>query len=287
MCISSGPAHLSNTKIYVGEAEKDSKTVHVLAYQNNAEAFYGAPCSMILPFPTSVPMSDKNVIDTSKFKTFLQDITDASKIQMRSLGVAKGGVDSLDADVFDVGSYTVVLATNAKQIQSALKRVPEDKRPIVTDSLLHGFDTLYPGQPLAVCCWNGSVEAEPLLWWYEPTDKETLFVPTMDAHDGLLPKVEANVETDHTISVGTAYVSRNVSKNRVHYKSAVPSLVKQLLPEYVWGVQLPHRMKNGDMFVKTAEVIGRADGRFIVPDLKRGINSERTHSTVSMYGWHV
>jgi len=31
---------------------------------------------------------------------------------------------------------------------------------------------------------SGYVDAEPLLWWYEPSDEENLFIPTMDAHDG-------------------------------------------------------------------------------------------------------
>ena len=288
MCICSSEGTLSNTKIYVGEAERNGKLVHVLAYQNNAESKYGVPNSMILPFPTSVPMSQENVIDTSSFKDFLQNIADATKIQMRSLGKSMAfSADALDADVFDVGSYTVILATKASQIPKALEKVPENKRPGVTHSLLQGFDTLYPGQPLAVCCWSGSVEAEPLLWWYEPTDKDTLFVPTMDAHDGLAPKVEANVETDHIISVGTASRSRNVSKNVVHYSDTLPPSVKSLLPECVWGVQLPGRMKNGDGFVKVAEVIGRSDGRLGVPNIKRGISPERTHSTVPMYGWHA
>jgi hypothetical protein len=51
--------------------------------------------------------------------------------------------------VFYVGSYTVILAENVKQIPEALTRVAVSKRPKISSNFLIGFDKLYPGQPVA------------------------------------------------------------------------------------------------------------------------------------------
>src|SRR5689334_16907226 len=77
MCCTFEKSEMSNTRIYVGEAVRQSKLVHVLAYQNNAIS--KGPNAMVLPFPTDVKLSQENVIDTTKFKTFLEDISEASR----------------------------------------------------------------------------------------------------------------------------------------------------------------------------------------------------------------
>ena len=127
--MSSKPSKMSNTEIYVGEALYDNKVVHVLAYQN--KAITNSPNCMILPFPTDKKMDDKNVIDTSKFSSFLSDITKASKIKTFSdvrirRSMTLGAVRA-SALVFESGSYTVVLANNIDEIPEALSRVPELK----------------------------------------------------------------------------------------------------------------------------------------------------------------
>jgi hypothetical protein len=291
MCMSTARANFSTTKVYAGEARLDGKYVHVVAYQNNAESQVDwQPNAMVLPFPTNVPMGRDNIINTSSFKGFLQDITNASKLVMKSLGGRRGFSASLgmaDALVFESGSYTVILAESVLQIPKALLQVPEDKRPDLSYRFVLGFQKLYPDQPLAICCWKGSVEAEPLLWWYEPKDKGTLFLPTMDAHDGNAPNPEANVSTDHIVSVGSNILGDTYSRknNRVNYTDKIPSQVKQLLPDYVYGSELPHTMKNGDMFVKTSDL--KMGDKFKVPTIKRGMTSNNTHTDLPMYGWHA
>ena len=288
MCMSSSPAKFSTTKIYVGEATKDDKLVHVIAYQNNAESLSNEPNAMILPFPTSVPMTEDNVIDTSKFKNFLTDITEASKQKgfgRRGKFLSLGAADCYSlAQVFDVGSYTVILATNIDQISEALQRVPQNKRPTLSQDFLTGFGKLYPKQPIAICCWSGSVEAEPLLWWYEPKDKDVLFVPTMDSHDGLAPKLGVKVLVDHNISVGSTLANAFApTTNQVEYSNHIPDDVKSLLPTNVWGSQIHRFMENGDMFVRTEELRKKTGKKLHVPDLKRGSpNEERSDP---MYGW--
>jgi hypothetical protein len=282
MCITIGagtPAVLTGTKLYAGEAIVNDKYVHVLAYQNNADS--DGPNAMIIPFPTDVPMGPENTLDTSKYKNFLTDISEASKHHMRSakfnsdyftLECAAGGV----AQVFDVGSYTVILADNVAQVPAALQKVSLDKRPEVTTQFLLHYGRMYPKQPVALCCWSGYVEAEPLLWMYEPKDKDTLFIPTMDAHDGGPPDLSAKVETDHIISVGS-----NISSNgaTVHYSDFLYEGAP-LLPKQVHGTQLLGRFKNGDMFVSTATLRGRQ------PIIKRGANLQKIDAEIEMRGWH-
>jgi hypothetical protein len=276
MCISMRPATFDGTKIYVGEAIKDNKYVHVLAYQNSAESLDGEPNAMILPFPTSVSMNQDNVIDTSSFKNFLTNIADASKIQTDNLrrGFTKGALNFAcagKAQIFDVGSYTVILAEKASQIPAALKQVPEDKRPKISYSLLNYFNKQYPDVPIAVCCWSGTVNAEPLLWWYEPKNKDVLFVPAMDSHDGKALDFTSLVKRNHVISTGSSISMEDRLSldtiGRVFYKDTIPDNVKSLLPKHSFGTKFQtnfygdisgyHDMrlyKNSDMIIKTAQV---------------------------------
>lgn len=252
MCCSVQESEMSDTQIYVGQAEKDGKTIHVLAYQNSAVT--NKPNAMVIPFPTSVKMGQENVINTTAFKGFLKNISDASKIVYRSadkgFSTLNYSADSL-AEVFDVGSYTVILAENVFQIPEALTRVDEKKRPSVTSDFLIGFGKLYPDQPIAVCCWDGSIESEPLLWWYEPTDTKTLFIPTMDAHNGKAPVVGTSVYVDHIISVGAVGPTK---ANKVYYENNIPEEAKTLLPTHVHGLKMSGRYYNNDSFVKTADL---------------------------------
>lgn len=292
MCICAAPAQLSNTKLYVGEAEYNNKYVHVLAYQNDAASTNKwEPNAMILPFPTNVAMGRDNIINSSSYPDFLKNITDASKIQRRTLGddslrSFSFGVAAKGFDVFESGSYTVILADSIKHVPEAMSQVADDKRIALQYRFVHGFSKLYPDQPVAVCLWKGSIKPEPLLWWYEPKDKSTLFIPTMDAHDGGAPDLEANVDTDHIISVGSNLLEESRRYNRVHYTDSLNPTARQLLPMYVYGTELPGRMKNGDIFVKTADL--RMKGEHLrYPTIKRGLSWDNENWEDKMFGWHA
>lgn len=281
MCCSVSESSMSNTLIYVGEGQRDNKLVHVIAYQNKAENLSNGPNAMVIPFPAGVPMNEQNVIDTSNFKSFLSDITEATRrSRRRSASFSKSmmlGNSCDEALVFDVGSYTVVLADSVEKVSAAMNRVTEKKRPIISEEFLIGYGKLYPDQPIAVCCWNGSIEAEPLLWWYEPKNSEVLFVPTMDAHDGKSPNVEMNVYTDHNISAGSSVYSS--SADQVNYSEELPAHVVGLLPSHVHGTKIQRSMKNGDMFIKTSQLI--TDNVIA----SRGVNFETSKSEVRLDGW--
>ena len=162
MCITTHPADLSNTKIYAGEARLGETYVHVMAYRNTAAT--EGPNAMILPIPAARMLGPANVIDTREFAGFLDAMLAEDRDYVRGIG---DGVPE-SPQVFDVGSYTVVLAQRPQAIARAIEGVPANKRPSLNPALLQAFDDLYPGWPLAVCCWDGAIEAEPMLWWYEP-----------------------------------------------------------------------------------------------------------------------
>lgn len=273
MCCTFEKSEMSDTKIYVGEAQKNNKLVHVLAYQNKATS--KGPNAMVLPFPTKVKMGPANVIDTRPFKYFLDDITEANRQITKGMR-RLGSVDSLDrgVQIFDVGSYTVLLADSVYHIPWALSEVVEEKRPDVRVNFLHGYNKLYPKQPIAMCCWNGAIEAEPLLWWYEPSDPSKLFIPTMDAHDGQAPKVGAQVRTDHHISVGTVGHGHTV-----RYRDNLPDDVRALLPKFVAGTRVKDVLPNDDSFVKTSTLTLKTwlDTADVLID-RHGLTSR-------MYGW--
>ena len=289
MCCTVDVAELSSTKLYVGDAMHNDKYVHVVAYQNQASSM--GPNAMIIPFPTDKPMGPENIIDTSEFPTFVSDISEASRILSRGGYMTLGDDDDMldgcaaalnEAQVFDVGTYTVILATSAAQIPAALQKVPESKRPVVTLKFLLKYGQLYPKQPIAVCCWNGKVEAEPLLWWYEPKDPNIFFIPTMDAHNGEAPDLEATVMVDHLISVGSGIIGNTGSL--VTYNSPLSDEARKLLPTRVHGTQINQLAKNGDMFVNKFHVYGLLSDS-PVPIIKRGTSLNNFDSQYYMNGW--
>jgi hypothetical protein len=291
MCITTATARLSKTLIYVGEGIRNDNEVRVMAYQNNAHS--DGPNAMVLPFPTDKEMGPDNIIDTRSFKGFLRNIADATK--MRTLGMddriafnGTKGVSRGMAQVFNSGSYTVVLAENVDQIPEALERVPENKRPSISPYFLFGYGKLYPDQPIAVCCWDGTIQAEPLLAWYSPKNKDHLFVPTMDAHDGGPPRLTDVVQTDHIISVGSVtdrYMNR---QNKVNYRDTLPASVLTLLPQHVYGTKLGSTYKNGDMFLATEALNKQVKKYSDIPRMKRGatfLEATVESRDFEMYGW--
>lgn len=242
MCISSAPSVMSGTKLYAGEAMFDDVYVHVLAYQNKARSLTSRPNAMILPFPTTVSMGPANVIDTRAAPDFLDRYAEA--IQPRTRGMIPKGVRMLSygAQVFQVGSYTVVLADDPLAIPDALEQVPVRQRPDPNDELYESFSVLYPGQPVAVCCWSGDIKPEPLLWWYEPSRPDQFFMPALDAHDGQPPR-RHSVVVDHALIFGSTLTPLG---NRAYFDQPLSSEMAALLPTQVQGTFYHQDMPNGD-----------------------------------------
>lgn len=232
MCMSVRPSEMSNTKIYVGDAMHKGKYVHVLAYQNNAKT--NEPNAMVLPIFTKEKVTKKNVLDTTSYKDLFNTIFAEPALRGMKLGMSK-------TQVFTSGSYTIVLAANINKAADALSKVPENKRPKLGAKFIEFFDKLYSEYPVAICCWDGSVSPEPLLWWYEPIEKDVLMVPTMDSHDGESIDLNAQVKMDHYIAVGSAIT-------KLHGGREV-SIKKDLMPISVKTVKIKGNYVNGDCMV--------------------------------------
>lgn len=240
-------SELTGTRLYVGEAYWDYDLVHVLAYSNTAKT--AGPNAMILPLPAAEMLTAENLIDTRSFPGFLNDIAEATKEQV------DGGLDydRNEIEIVEVGSYTVVLASNAKQVPAALERVMPHRRPALNEEVVASFEKNYPGCPLTVCCWDGTIEAEPLLLWYKPLHKEVFFAPSLDAHDGKAPRKEL-VKVDTIVSFGSTLLQpvdlRNYPRfgRSVRYEDKIPAEVQQLLPKYAVGTRLERELPNGDFY---------------------------------------
>lgn len=260
MCCSLRPARLTNTILYAAETMHAGRIVHVMGYQNRAENRGPGPNAMLLPIPSDVAMGPDNMLDTTAAKHILKDYQTAIHNAHRRLsrGFSKGMM-AFDADdrvqVFDKGSYTVALAEDARDLTAALARIPQNKRPAVNAAIFEAYAALYPGWKMALCAWDGTIDAEPLLWWYEPKNAGQLFMPALDAHDGHPPKLASDVEVDHTLVVGSVTAPAKEGAE-VHFQDTIPEHLRPFLATRVAGYEAHEgaRMRNGDFSCKMANV---------------------------------
>lgn len=253
MCITTAPAELEKTILLANSVEIDGRTHSVIGYQNVARNRAPRPNAMILPFPAADPMTRENCIDVSTHKSLLKRYAELVRpSRPRTRGLSKGLANDVRlVEVFDSGSYTVVLAADAKAIPAVLEQVPAEKRPTPHPELFDAYDAWYPGWTVAVCCWDGAIEAEPLLWWYRPTPeyRDRHFLPGLDGHDGNVPDpARKAVPVDHAVVVGS-YQTGSIGPNATSIVEHLPDDVKRWLPDHVYGTVLRRQMKNGDWVV--------------------------------------
>lgn len=261
MCVTLEPSRMSGTILYAAETLHNDTLVHVMGYQNKAENLASGPNAMILPIPSGVPMGPENAIDMRACKNILKDYEEAviaNARNFRGRGMTKG-IQSLGVDhvqVFDSGSYTVVLARDANYINTALEQVPVNRRPKLRPDIFGAYSKLYPGWHIALCCYDGSVDAEPMVWQYEPLDPAHLFAPALDGHDGKLPNVNARVDRDHTVIVSMVNAPKTkfameLSPSRT--ASVLPPTHRHLFGRHFYGVQQHAPTQNGDFLFKVAD----------------------------------
>lgn len=231
-----------------------AKTVHVIGYQNRAQnnihGYYSSKNptperigfwdkvknilippplknslettgnAMILPFP-AVPhtMSKANVLDKKNCPDILKDMADAVQPPpiTGSFSFSQSMVMSAAVEVFEAaGIYTVVLAQDARDIPNALSQVPKEKRPKLNPVLFNAYAKWYPEWTFALCCFNNeeAKDALPLLWWYEPSNPEKLFMPALDCHTGNVPTLNTSVLVDHSLAVGSIFVEDNLQSKK-------------------------------------------------------------------------
>jgi len=295
-CVSIAPAKFSKTKGWVGEALRKGEYVHILAYENtvqNFATFRGNPTgnAMFLPIP-AVPgsMSEENLIDTSKCQHILTDMEAnvldyINRVNKLTVWAGNGPAElKSDVEVFSSGIYTIVLAQHARDIPSAISKVPEKKRPALNEKIFDAYERWYPNWTFALCCFDTTEakQADPMLWWYKPMNKEELFFPALDCHTGEVPSLSANVDVDHMLIASSPSFDAACDKvgyfnpvrwykgqqegmpyvphSAVNYSDwFVPSSVRDLLPKYVFGSQFRGSKKQGDFVISTKDLVAHSD----------------------------
>ncbi|MBX9695129.1 MAG: hypothetical protein K2Z81_22275 [Cyanobacteria bacterium] len=146
---------------------------------------------------------------------------------------------------FDV--YDIVIAERASRIGEVLGQINPAKRPAVNASVFNALETWYRC-PVAVCCFRSAdqAEAKPIGFAFEPTYPEKLFVYTLDGHDGNPPDLNARVQLDHTIFVGSFRTPKEFTAD-VTYSDSIPVHLRPYLLRNVMGMPLNDYMLNGDL----------------------------------------
>ena len=237
MCITSQVAHLTATKIL--SFKKEDGNVF-LSYQNEVVNEFDGKNAMILPIPGKI----KEFYDTTLYKDFLNDISNQTVIsEMYSYGIMSRGVSrglgkSLSIEKTKVGMYDITHSIK----MSDLKEVSETEKLNISPALLEFFNTHYKDFGFVCCMFasNKKMSAQPIAFDYEPLNKDTLFFPTMDSHDGTAPKNEL-VTLEHEIIT----VMKEGLGKKITIKEHYPEFLKDLL----FGTyELGFKDMNGDIY---------------------------------------
>lgn len=197
MCLTSGPAKLSTTKILSGKIDD---AYHLLAYSNTVENISGKPNSMILAIPGKV--TEEDFYDTTAYAKFLEVIEESQRARYESKSLSRSfDTLSMDDEVvnFQVGMYNVFVSDSASNIGKAISTLPSEKRPEINPEILSFLENHYKGWSFVIACFDGDkkMEAQPIMLKFKPIDSNILYFPGMDAHDGGAPNLDEKVWVDH------------------------------------------------------------------------------------------
>lgn len=269
MCVTFFESKLSDTILYAAETERGGRRVHVMAYQNRAQNLAKGPNAMLLPIPAAAPLSADNTLDMRIYSGILGDYVatyghyQPSRIRWANTSLYKTG--AAEAQVFDSGSYTVVLAKDARVIPAALARVPENRRPAPNRAIFSAYARYYPGWHMALCCYDGAIEAEPLVFWYEPLFPDRLFAPALDAHDGNPPDLGAKVWRDHYVFFASLRAKRGMVLRKKQTHSALLANIRPLFLERFAGTDLRDLGANGDFWLDIKDLDSETIGFETLP----------------------
>jgi hypothetical protein len=269
MCVSFDNSQMRDTILYAARTIIDNEEWHVVGYQNTAES--AGPNAMLLPFPSAEPMTRENILDISECPWLLKEMCSAIGFSLgtRSAGTRSAGTRSARTlEVFDSGSYTVILASNPEDIPLALSQVPENKRPKPNVEICNFYAKAYPNWPVALCCWSGAIKAEPLLWKYKPKNKDFLFAPALDSHDGTPPKRQ-KVKVDHSLIWGdvSSPVGRKVfwnGRSLFREQDVLSQHLISYVASQVFGIHLRDKtLPNGDFWYPVSKLSSSKGGAFL------------------------
>lgn len=262
MCVSAAPAEFSGTILYVGRHQHPQHgQVEVLGYQNTAVNRANGPNAMLLHLPAA-GMTRENFLDTTGTPDLLRDLVDALRPVSRGAQPAGyGAVAAGPVEVFDHGVYTVVLASDPRDIPAALHRVPENKRPPLAPELFEFYADTFPLYPVALCCFDNADarRAGPLLMWYRPIYTGRLTAPALDCHSGAAPDPQAWVRPDHWVVVGLGDAPGEWGVP-VRYRRD-PGPLARFVPRRVIGQEIAYgHLRNGDFAISLDDArAGRID----------------------------
>jgi hypothetical protein len=263
MCVTLFDARLGQTTIAGWRFPR--RRTHCLLYGNEPENLAGVPNAMILHIPVAFQctLTQDNFLPTEGLRHVLDDMWAAApKYELREeRGVFGERKTRGTVSVFDVGSYTWVVATQADpaDIAAALETVRPDRRPQISRQLIEFYQRTWPYDALAIGCFSTAAggATEPVCVEYPPQDWDILRYPATDAH-GHVPAWGEYVQVDHRIIVGTSELGLG---GAVRYREAArmaPRLA-ELLPGQVVGAELLRiPMIQGDFYVDFSR-FGRDD----------------------------
>lgn len=254
MCVSMAAANFVGTKICLNLTThpETGEQIHVLLYQNSAVSMAG-PNAMLIHLP-GYDMGRENFVDMTTCPHVLDDMVKAVTPTTRGGSFGTLSV-SKHVDVFDVGTYTVVLAQDARDIPEALHRVPTERRPAIRPDLCQFYNQHFHGWPVALCCFNNNQlqPTEPVMIWYKPRAFENVFrLPAIDCHTGAVPDLSALVDVDHWIFLAKAEMSGGTP---VSYRDNLTPTMQHMLPRRVYGKHFGGVMPNGDFSFRQPEAI--------------------------------
>jgi hypothetical protein len=257
MCVTTDKAELTGTTLVLTTCAhpESGEVVHSVTYRNTVQNLSDGPNCMLLHLPSREPMTEENVIATTDFKGYVDDIEEALWPQ-RMLGGTRGRSKSLSCDsavvhIFDVDVYTIVMSQSIEAAYSALNLVRADRRPRIKPSLKSFYASNFSDNCFAYCCFNNreARKAAPLLFWYYPKNKNVGVLPAIDSHDGNEPNIGEFVETDHKIIFGSQLHNPGMCEVRYYLDSKVPEHLKWLFPKWVIGRKINQKTKNADFLI--------------------------------------
>lgn len=228
---------------------------HLLSYSNKVKNLSGKPNSMILPIPGKV---DKDwFYNTTEYNKFMNDIErDTNTHLYRSAGILSKS-KSLSFDEFELGFYKVITSNDIDRLKYRLLEFDESQRPEISEELLNFFKSNYEGWSFVVCIFSGNkeMEAQPIMFEYEPFEYNWIYFPTMDSHTGGAPDLNEDVRMDHALILDQRGLDES-KVSAVKFSQELPEILKRR--KYVTH-QLKLALPNGDIYYNLSTIEDKTD----------------------------
>ncbi|MGF7228628.1 MAG: hypothetical protein ACQR33_01445 [Candidatus Saccharibacteria bacterium] len=207
MCVTAGPARITNTRTYVYVPPQGNDGIrHICGYQNEAETDFGN-CMFLNFAGTNLQLVRGPELTTS----FMRDMTSTlENLQwaIRGRGLSFGGTRSAAVTIENYGDYTTLRAQNPADILDALDdpQIPANRRPkrrSAIEAMAKFYQDFRPNDSFVLACFAGRVKPKhPITVSYTPHNPNVLTVPGIDGHDGFVPKLGELVHRDFSVAFG-------------------------------------------------------------------------------------